>query len=204
MYPGERFNSISHLLGAALALAGMAVLITLGSIKGDAWKIVSFTIYGATLFVLYITSTLYHSLRGLPKSVFQILDHQAIYLLIAGTYTPFTLITLRGTVGWWLFAAIWGMAAFGIVLDAVHPGGKRIVPMIIYLVMGWMIFFALDPLLTSFPIEGFCWLLVGGLLYTVGVVFFILDNWYPWAHGIWHLFVLAGSVSHYFSILLYT
>ena len=204
MYRGERFNSISHLLGAALALAGLAVLITLGALKGDAWKVVSFTIYGATLFILYITSTLYHSFKGLPKKVFQILDHQAIYLLIAGTYTPFTLITLRETVGWWLFGAIWGMAVFGIVLDAVHPGGKRIVPMIIYLVMGWMIFFALDPLLANFPAEGFRWLLAGGLLYTVGVIFFVLDHWYQWAHGVWHIFVLAGSLSHYFSILIYT
>lgn len=203
MYRGERFNSISHLVGAALALAGMAVLITRGSTSGDAWKVVSFTIYGVTLFILYVISTLYHSLRGRPKSVFQILDHQAIYLLIAGTYTPFTLITLRASVGWWLFSAIWGMAIFGIVLDAVHPGGKRIVPMIIYIVMGWMILLALGPLLASFPSEGFHWLLAGGLLYTMGTAFFILDHWYPWAHGIWHIFVLAGSISHYFSILLY-
>ena len=203
MYRGERFNSISHLLGAVFALAGVAVLIVLGAEDGSAWKIVSFSIYGATLFVLYLVSTLYHSLRGLPKSVFRILDHQAIYLLIAGTYTPFTLVTLGGSVGWWLFGAIWGMAVFGIVLDAVHRGGKRIVPTIIYIVMGWMIVFALDPLLDSLPSEGFHWLLAGGILYSLGVIFFILDHWHPWAHGVWHLFVLAGSVSHYFSILLY-
>lgn len=204
MYRGERFNSISHLVGAALALAGVAVLVALGSTNGDAWKVVSFSIYGIALFMLYLISTLYHSLRGRAKSVFQILDHQAIYLLIAGTYTPFTLVTLRDSVGWWLFGAIWGMAVCGIVLDAVHPGGKRIIPMIIYLVMGWMIVFALDPLLASLPPEGFHWLLTGGILYTLGVAFFVLDHWYPWAHGIWHLFVLGGSVSHYFSILLYT
>lgn len=113
------------------------------------------------------------------------------------------MITLRTAVGWWLFAAIWGIAIIGIVLDALHLGGKPIIPMIIYIVMGWMIMFALDPLLTSFPSEGFHWLLAGGLLYTLGVVFFVLDHWYPWAHGIWHIFVLAGSVCHYFSILLY-
>ena len=203
MYRGERFNSISHLVGASLALAGMVVLVALGSLTGDAWKIVGFTVYGATLFVLYLISTLYHSLRGGAKSVFRILDHQAIYLLIAGTYTPFTLVTLRSSVGWWLFSAIWGMAIFGIVLDAVHPRGRRIAPMVIYLVMGWMIVFALDPLLASFPPEGFRWLLAGGLLYTAGVVFFVLDHWFAWAHGIWHLFVLAGSVCHYFAILLY-
>jgi hemolysin III len=204
MYQGERFNSISHLAGAALALAGVPVLIALGSVHGDAWQIVSFSLYGATLFILYLISTLYHSLRGRAKSVFQILDHQAIYLLIAGTYTPFCLVALRDNVGWWLFGAIWGLALCGIVLDAIHPGGKHVVPLIIYVVMGWMIVFALDPLLASIPTSGFDWLLAGGLLYTLGVVFFILDNWYPWAHGVWHLFVLAGSASHYFTILFYT
>ena len=165
--------------------------------------IVSFAIYGVTLFVLYLISTLYHSFRGPSKSVFQILDHQAIYLLIAGTYTPFTLVTLRDTVGWWLFGAIWGMAVFGILLDALHPGGKRILPMIIYVVMGWMIVFALDPLLASLPPAGFHWLLAGGIAYSVGIVFFVLDHWYPWAHGIWHLFVLVGSISHYSTILFF-
>jgi hemolysin III len=178
-------------------------LIVLGSVDGDAWKIISFTIYGTTLFVLYLISTLYHSLRGKAKSLFQILDHQAIYLLIAGTYTPFTLIVLRSTVGCWLFSAIWGMAIIGIVLDAVHSGGKRILPMIIYMVMGWMILFALDPLLASLPSVGFRWLLVGGIIYTLGVGFFILDHWYPWAHGVWHLFVLAGSACHYVTILFF-
>jgi hemolysin III len=203
MYRSELFSSISHLIGAALALAAMAVLITLGAIGGGAWEVVSFAIYGTTLFILYLISTLYHSLRGRPKSVFQVLDHQAIYLLIAGTYTPFTLIILRSSVGWWLFGAIWGMAVIGIVLDAVHPGGKRILPMIIYIVMGWMIVFALDPLLASLPSIGFYWLLVGGVIYTVGVVFFVLDHWYPWAHGVWHLFVLAGSACHYITILFF-
>jgi hemolysin III len=203
MYRGELFNSISHLVGAALALAGAAALISLGSINADAWQIVSFSIYGSTLFILYLISTLYHSLRGKAKQVFQILDHQAIYLLIAGTYTPFTLIVLRSTIGWWLFGAIWGMAVFGIVLDAIHPGGKRILPMVIYIVMGWMIVFALEPLLASLPVTGFQWLLAGGILYTVGVIFFVLDHWYPWAHGVWHLFVLAGSACHYFTILLF-
>jgi hemolysin III len=203
MYRSELFNSISHLVGAAFALAGMTLLITLAAIGGDAWKIVSFAIYGTTLFILYLISTLYHSFRGRVKAVFQILDHQAIYLLIAGTYTPFTLISIRGTLGWWFFGAIWGMAVIGIVLDAVHPGGKRILPMIIYIVMGWMIVFALDPLLASLPSEGFQWLFAGGIIYTVGVAFFILDHWYPWAHGVWHLFVLGGSACHYFTILFF-
>jgi len=203
MYPGERFNSISHLVGAALALAALVVLVVQASLSGDAWKLVSFTLYGVTLFVLYLVSTLYHSLKGRPKSIFKVLDHQAIYLLIAGTYTPFALVTLRDSVGWWLFGAIWTLAVIGIVLDAVQRDGKRIVPMIIYIVMGWMILFALDPLLAAIPEVGFRWLLAGGIAYTVGIVFYVLDHWYPHAHGIWHLFVLGGSICHYFAVLLY-
>ncbi len=202
MYRGERFNSISHLLGATLALAGVVVLLVTSADDG-ARKIVSFSIYGATLFILYLVSTLYHSLKGIPKLVFRTLDHQAIYLLIAGTYTPFALVTLAGSLGWWLFGAIWSLAVLGIVLDALHRGGKRVVPLIIYLVMGWLIIFALDPLLAALPPAGFNWLLAGGILYSLGVVFFIADPWFPWAHGVWHLCVLAGSISHYFSILFY-
>ncbi|MCG6967883.1 MAG: hemolysin III family protein [Chromatiaceae bacterium] len=203
MYSGERFNSISHLVGAALAIAALVLLIVFASIDGDVWKIVSFVIYGLTLFSLYLVSTLYHSLRGRPKTIFRILDHQAIYLLIAGTYTPFALVTLRDSVGWWLFGASWTLAFIGILLDALDDGGKRVVQLIIYVVMGWMILFALDPLLAALPPAGFRWLLAGGILYSVGIAFYLLDHWYPIAHGIWHLFVLAGSVCHYFAILMY-
>lgn len=203
MHRGERFNTISHLVGAALALAGAAALVVFAGFDGEARKVVSFSVYGLTLFLLYLVSTLYHGLGGRAKKVFMILDHQAIYLLIAGTYTPFTLFTLRGATGWWLFGAVWGLAVIGIVLDALPRRGRRIIPLIIYLVMGWMIVFALDPLLATFTPAGFRWLLAGGVLYTLGVVFFILDHWYPWAHGVWHLFVLAGSASHYISIAVY-
>jgi hemolysin III len=203
MYKGERFNSISHLVGAALALAGGAVLVTFAALDGDARKIVSFSVYGFTLFLLYLISTLYHSLSGPAKKVFRVLDYQAIYLLIAGTYTPFTLVVLTGTLGWWMFGAIWGLALFGILLEVLPSSGARVLPIIIYLVMGWLCLFALDPIVAALPPAGFRWLLVGGILYTSGIVFFILDNWYPWCHGIWHLFVLAGSISHYFTILLF-
>ena len=203
MYKGERLNGISHLIGAVVALAGGAVLVTFAANSGDARKIVSFSVYGFTLFLLYLISTLYHSLRGAAKPVFQVLDHQAIYLLIAGTYTPFTLVALKGARGWWMFGAVWGLAAIGIVLDALPRKGARVIPIIIYLVMGWLCLFALDPILAALPPAGFRWLLAGGIFYTSGVVFFILDHWYPRAHGIWHLFVLAGSISHYFAILLY-
>jgi len=203
MIKGERLNSISHLIGAALALAGGAVLITFAAIDGDSLKIISYSIYGATLFLLYLISTIYHSLSGPAKRIFKVLDHQAIYLLIAGTYTPFTLVALKGALGWWLFGVIWGLALIGIILDALPRKGARVVPIIIYLVMGWLCLFALDSIIAALPPTGFRWLLAGGIFYTSGVVFYILDQWYPWCHGIWHLFVLAGSISHYFAILFF-
>jgi len=204
MIRGERFNSISHLVGAALALAGAVVLVVVASRGGDAYRIVSFSIYGTTLFLLYLMSTLYHGLpQGRAKRVFRVLDHQAIYLLIAGSYTPFTLVSLNGGVGWWMFGAIWGLAVLGLVLDALPLRGARVLPMVIYLVMGWLIVLALKPLLAVLPPAGFVWLLTGGLFYTSGIVFYALDQRYPWMHGVWHLFVLAGSVSHYVAILVY-
>jgi len=199
----ERFNSISHLVGAALALAGTVVLVVLASMDGDAWRIVAFSVYGTTLFLLYLVSTLYHGLPGPRKELFRLLDHQAIYLLIAGTYTPFTLITLNGTVGWWMFGAIWGLAILGLLIDGFHRGGLRVVPFIIYLVMGWLALVALRPLLGALPPAGFIWLLAGGIFYTVGTIFYGLDKRYPWMHGVWHLFVLAGSICHYVAILFY-
>jgi len=202
MYRGERFNSITHLVGASLALAGGVVLVTLAAIGGDLKRIISYSVYGVTLFLLYLASTLYHSLRGRAKQVFQVLDHQAIYLLIAGTYTPFIVVALKGAQGWWMFGVIWGLAVFGIVLDALPRRGVRVVPIVIYLVMGWLCVFALDPILSALSPAGVNWLVAGGILYTSGIAFYILDHWYPWTHGIWHLFVLAGSISHYFAILL--
>lgn len=203
MYKGERLNSISHLIGAVFALAGGAVLVTFAAMDGNARKIISYSVYGLTLFLLYLVSTIYHSLTGPAKRVFQVLDHQTIYLLIAGTYTPFALVALNGALGWKLFGAIWGLAAFGIVLDARPRKGSRAVPITIYLVMGWLCLFALDPIIAALPPEGFRWVLAGGIFYTSGIVFYILGHYYPWCHGIWHLFVLAGSVSHYFAILLF-
>lgn len=203
MYKGERFNSISHLVGAALALAGAVVLIVVASQDGATRRLVAFSIYGATLFLLYLISTLYHSLPGRAKNVFRILDHQAIYLLIAGSYTPFTLVTLEGSVGWWLFGGIWGMALLGLVLDALPRRGARIMPFAIYFTMGWLILLVLKPLLAVLPTAGFVWLVTGGLFYTAGVGFFAFDTRYPWMHGVWHLFVLAGSISHYVAILVY-
>jgi hemolysin III len=203
MYPGERFNSISHLLGAVLALAGLVVLVVVAARQGDAWKIVSFSLYGATLFLLYGFSTLYHSLRGRAKTIFRRFDHLAIYLLIAGTYTPFTLVTLRGVWGWSLFGVVWGLAVAGMALEYLPRQGARILPVVIYLGMGWLALLALRPLLQALPPAGFVWLVAGGLFYTIGVLFYALDERLRHAHGVWHLFVLAGSASHYFAILRY-
>ena len=203
MYPGERFNSISHLVGALASLAGLVVLVVLASLQGDPWKIVSFSIYGATLLLLFTFSVLYHSVRGPSKQVFRKLDHLSIYLLIAGTYTPFTLVTLRGAWGWSLFGVIWGLALLGIVVDLLPRKGLRVLPMIIYLLMGWLVLFALDPLLAALPAAGFTWLLVGGLCYTGGILFYALDKQVRHFHGVWHLFVLAGSLCHYFAVLFY-
>jgi hemolysin III len=192
-----------HLVGAAFALASGAVLVTFAPMDGEIRKIVSFSVYGFTLFLLYIVSILYHGRSGRAKRIFQVLDHQAIYALIAGTYTPFTPVAVKGALGWWMFGTAGGLAVLGIVLDALPRKGPRVAPIDIYLVMGWLCLLALDSLVASLPPEGFHWLLVGGILSTSGIVFFVLDHWYPWCHGIWHLFVLAGSVSHYFTVLLF-
>ena len=203
MYAGERFNSISHLIGAALALSGVAVLVTFAGMQGGALRIISFSVYGATLFLLYLFSTLYHSLRGSAKRVFQVLDHDAIYLLIAGTYTPFSLLVLKGWTGWWMFGAIWTLAGIGILIDSLPQKGRRILPVVLYLAMGWLILLALGPLVAALPRAGLLGLVAGGLFYTSGVIFYALDSRFPWAHGVWHLFVLAGSTSHYLTILIY-
>ncbi len=203
MYHGERFNSISHLIGAALALAGLVVLVVYASLQGDPWKIASFSIYGTTLFLLYTLSTLYHSLRGRAKDIFRKLDHVAIYLLIAGTYTPLTLITLQGNWGWTLFSIIWGLAVAGITVDGLHKRGSRRIQMVIYLLMGWLVLVAIYPLTQALPKGGLVLLVLGGVLYTSGTIFYALDDRMKHAHGIWHLFVLAGSISHYLAMLLY-
>ncbi len=205
MERGEMFNTLTHLIGAAVALAGLVILVVFASLEGNPWKIVSFSIYGATLFSLYLISTLYHGSRGRIKRIFSMLDHQAIYLLIAGTYTPFTLVTLNGAWGWSLFGVIWGIAVCGFVLDALPAirRSRRVLPVLIYIAMGWMILIALDPMLRHFPAEGFKWLVIGGLLYTSGIAFYALSSKFTYAHGIWHLFVLAGSASHYVAIFVY-
>lgn len=203
MYYGERFNGVTHLMGSVLAAAGAAALVVLAAHHGDPWKIVSFSIYGAMLFALYAVSTLYHSTRGRVKDVFRKLDHCSIYLLIAGTYTPFTLVTLRGAWGWSLFGVIWGLAVLGIVQETWLARGARIFSLVIYVLMGWLGVIAVGPLVAALTPAGFAWLAAGGLFYTGGIIFYALDEKLRHGHGVWHLFVLAGSISHYLAILLY-
>jgi len=203
MYYGEKFNAITHLVGAVLAIAGTVVLIVLASLQGDAWKIVSVSIYGATLILLYSFSSLYHSMRGRAKIILRQLDHHSIYLLIAGSYTPFCLVTLRGPWGWSLFGVVWGLAAFGSLQELWLKNSARILSLLIYVLMGWVALVALLQLVHALGPHGFAWLVAGGLFYTVGIVFYLLDRRLRHAHGIWHLFVLAGSASHYVAILYY-
>ena len=203
MYYGEKLNAWTHLVGAVLALAGAVVLIVLASQQGDPWKIVSVSIYGATLVLLYTFSTLYHSLRGRAKDVLRELDHHSIYLLIAGTYTPFCLVTLHGPWGWSLFGVVWGLALLGSVQEFWLKDGARIVSVVIYVLMGWAALAVLFPLMDALGRAGFAWVAAGGILYTIGIIFYAIDDRMTHAHGIWHLFVLAGSVAHYVAILCY-
>ena len=203
MYYGERFNAISHLAGAVAAVVGSVVLIVQAVAQGDPWKIFSVSVFGATLVLMYTSSVLYHSLRGRAKALFQKLDHQSIYLLIAGTYTPFCLVTLRGPWGWSLFGVVWGLALIGGLQELRPKNEARILSVVIYVVMGWAIVAALFPLLRALGMPGFIWLAAGGVLYTGGIVFYVLDARMRHAHGIWHLFVLGGSAAHYIAILRY-
>lgn len=204
MEHGEKFNTYTHLLGALLALLGGAVLIVQGALAHDVWKVISFSIYAATLVLLYSSSTLYHNARqGRLKHWLRMLDHNAIYLLIAGTYTPFALVSLRGVWGWSLFGVVWGLALIGILQELWLPRKTRLVSLVIYVLMGWIAVIAVVPLVETLSWRGFAWVAAGGLVYTFGIVFYVNDQRFRHWHGIWHLFVLAGSVLHYFAILLY-
>jgi len=203
MYHGERFNAWTHLVGAIMSVTGAVALVIMSASMGDPWKIVSTSIFGATLILLYSASTLYHSLRGRAKRILQKLDHLSIYLLIAGTYTPFCLVTLRGAWGWTLFGIVWGLAVVGMLQEIKPRSEARIMSLVIYAIMGWVIIIAVKPLLASLPMAGFVWLAAGGLPYTVGVVFYAFDSRFRHWHGIWHLFVIGGSLAHYIAIANY-
>ncbi|NUM40763.1 MAG: hemolysin III family protein [Leptospiraceae bacterium] len=201
----EIANAVTHGIGGGLSIAGLSILVTIAAIYGDVWRVVSSAIYGATLVMLYLASTLYHGIyHWRTKQVFKIIDHAAIYLLIAGTYTPFTLVSLRenSNTGWILFGIIWGLALTGVAIKAVLPGRFSVLSVVVYIIMGWLCLFALGDIRRAIGFGGMVWLVSGGLSYTLGVIFYAWNK-LPFNHAIWHLFVLGGSICHFFAILFY-
>lgn len=199
----EIFNAVTHGVGVVFAVAALTLMIVFASLYGNAWHIVSVTIYGTTLVMLYVASTLYHSFTNEKvKKVFKILDHSAIFLLIAGTYTPFMLVTIRGVMGLLLLSVVWTFAIVGIILKIFFVGRFNVLSTLFYIFMGWLVVVALKPLIAAMPAPGVRLLVAGGLLYTLGSFFYIRKN-KAFNHGIWHLFVLGGSVCHFLAVLLY-
>lgn len=204
MYHGEKLNSLTHLAGLALSVAGLSILVTLAVAQGDPWKLVGFAIFGASLVVLYGSSTIYHSVRSpRAKAILRKLDHNAIYILIAGTYTPIALVTLRGPWGWTLLGLSWGLALFGIAQEMTLGRRTRRLSMLLYVLMGWLVLIAIKPLFAAMPLAGIAWLALGGVVYSLGIHFYLNDTRVKHYHGIWHLFVLGGSFCHFMCILLY-
>ena len=199
----EIANSVTHGIGALLAIAGLVLLVVFASIYGNVWHVVSFSIYGSTLVLLYLASTLYHSAQNPEvKKTLRIIDHAAIYLLIAGTYTPFMLVTLQGVRGWVMFGVIWGLAVIGIFYKIFFINRHVVISTIFYLLMGWMIVFSIGDLFRALPLGGIIFLGAGGLSYTLGIIFYA-GRERLLMHAIWHLFVLGGSICHFFAILFY-
>jgi hemolysin III len=199
----ELAHALTHGLGIGLSIAGLVLLVVSAARFGDAWQMTSSAIFGATLVLLYTASTLYHSFRGdRVKAVLRRFDHAAIFLLIAGTYTPFALVTLRGAWGWSLFGVIWGLAVAGIVLKFWFTGRFGVISTLIYLGMGWLVVIALKPLATALPRAGLVWLFAGGACYTAGTLFYIWKK-LPYHHAVWHVWVLAGSVCHWAAVFGY-
>ncbi len=200
----EILNSSTHAIGALLGVAALVILTVLAAEKGSAIKIVGSVIFGVSLILMYSVSSLYHAApKASPwKKLFKVFDHSSIYLMIAGTYTPVVLVVLEGGWGWSLFGVIWGLAIFGLVFKLFFTGKYEFVSVTAYICMGWLALVAVKPLYDHLPLAGFLWLLAGGLSYTIGVIFYVLDRW-RFAHVAWHLFVLGGSICHFFLILLY-
>ena len=200
----ELMSSISHGVGTLLAVAALVVGVVTAAIYSDAWCVVSMAVYGATLVVLYSMSTIYHGLKpNKGKRVFRVLDHCAVFFLIAGTYTPLTLVSLRGVLGWVMFGIVWGAAVLGIVLNAVSLHRFKVFSMICYIAMGWVIVFAFKPLMEVMQTGGIVLLITGGVAYTIGAVLYGIGKKVKYMHSVFHFFVLAGSILHYFCILLY-
>jgi hemolysin III len=199
----EIAHAVTHGIGVVLSVAGLALLVTYAVLYGDVWHITSCSIYGATLVLLYTASTLYH---GIPmpraKKLLQRFDHAAIFLLIAGTYTPFTLVNLRGSWGWTLFGLVWGVAMIGVLLELLKDERLKWLSLSLYLGLGWLVVIAIKPLIDAVEVGGIILLLAGGLCYSLGVIFYIWRR-LAYHHAVWHLFVLAGSVLHFFSVFFY-
>lgn len=199
----DRLNSLTHGIGAVMSLVGMIVLLVAAVQHGDSWRVISFTIYGFSLLILYLASTLYHtSQHPRFKAWLRIADHSSIYLLIAGTYTPFLLVNLRGPFGWTMLGIVWGMAVLGVVLKVFFIGRHDVLETAVYIIMGWMALFAYKQMAAGISPGGMAWILGGGVVYTLGVIFYAWNK-LPYNHAIWHLFVLGGSVCHYLAILFY-
>jgi hemolysin III len=207
MYHGEKLNSISHLVGAVLALMALGALLSVGLQSRDFWVFISFTVFGITLVLLYTMSTLYHSFHPPKlKKLFQLFDHISIYLLIAGSYTPYMLVSLRDGNGWLIMSIVWALAGLGVLSELALSGkAVKIGQVVIYLGMGWACAFDFSSLKAALPEAGLFWLTTGGIAYTAGVIFYVLDkmNKLTHAHGIWHMFVLGGSTCHFISIIGY-
>ena len=199
----EIANSITHGIGIILAIGALCILVAFAGIYGNSWHVISVSVYGFALIFLYTASTLYHSIQApRTKNILQIVDHSAIYILIAGTYTPFMLVNLRGPWGWSLFAVIWCLAFMGIAIQLGHMERWRRVSLVLYVGMGWMVLVAIKPLISSVATSGLILLLLGGLAYTVGILFYRWKS-LKFSHAVWHIFVLAGSILHFFAVLFY-
>ena len=199
----EIANSITHGIGAILSISAIVILIVFSSLYGTAWHVVSFTIFGVTMFILYMSSTLLHSFpEGKAKDIFEIFDHSSIYFFIAGTYTPFLLIVIKGTMGWSLFGIVWSRAIAGTIFKCFFVKKYLFTSTVLYVVMGWLIVFAWKSLVNNLSPEGMIYLVIGGALYTLGAIFYVWRG-FKYHHAVWHLFVIAGSALHFFCILLY-
>jgi len=199
----EIFHSITHGIGSGLSIAGLTLLLVLAILFGDVYQIVSFSIFGASLVLLYLSSTLYHGFQQpRVKHIFKIFDHASIYLLIAGTYTPFLLIGLGGSTGWTFLFIVWGIALFGVIFKVLFIERFQVLSVVTYLLMGWLCVFIFREMVASIPLGAIIWLAIGGLFYTVGVIFYALQK-IPYMHAVWHFFVLGGSLCHFIAVLLY-
>ena len=199
----EKINIISHAIGFILSIVALVLLVTHANLHGDVWHIVSFSIFGASLIILYAASTFYHNAKKPElRNRLKIIDHAAIYVLIAGSYTPFTLVTLQGTIGWVIFGTSWGLALTGIILKLFFTGKYNLISTLMYVFMGWVIVFAIKPLINNLPLEGLFWLFAGGMAYTIGAILYSIKK-IKLNHAIFHLFVLMGSFSHFVSVFFY-